>query len=142
MRGSLSIAAVTCLAILAGIGCSKTHAYQPSGPLPAGTLMFAFTNSVAGPVELTIDDVRIPVAQNKKKASKLVISGLPAGTHHYFLSSPRDAFGPDHGDVLMPRDSGVFLSNFAQDFKAVLYGKIEPAPPTQGIPGVAARMEP
>jgi L-2-hydroxyglutarate oxidase LhgO len=71
-----------------------------------------------------------------------VVSGLAAGTHRYFLSSPKDAFGPDHGEVAMPQDQGIFLVNFAQHFNAVLYGKPEPAAPTEGIPGVTARMEP
>ena len=142
MRGFSPLAAVACLTILAGIGCSKAQAFKPSGSLPPGTLLFHFTNKVEGPVELVLDGVPIPVTPNKKQVPNLVISGLSAGTHRYFLASPKDAFGPDHGEITMPTDQGIFLVNFSQHFNAVLYGKTEPAPAPQGIPGVIARMTP
>jgi hypothetical protein len=142
MRGFSPLATVACLTILAGVGCSKAQAFKPSGPLPPGTLLFHFTSKVEGPVELVIDGIRIPVSPNKKKVPNMVISGLAPGVHRYFLSSSRDAFGPDHGEVDMPQAQGIFLVNFAQHFDAVLYGKTEPTPTPQGMPGVSARMVP
>jgi hypothetical protein len=142
MRVSHPLTIPACFVLLAAAGCSKVESFKPSHPLPPGTLLFHFTNKVAGPVDLLIDGVRVPVTPSKKKVPNLVISGLTIGTHRYFLSSPRDAFGPDHGEVVMPQDQGIFLVNFAQYFNAVLYGQPEPVPPAEGLPGVTARMEP
>ncbi len=130
------------LALVAGTGCRKVQPFSPSRALPAGTLMFHFTQKVSGPVDLTIDGTRIPVEPAKKKVPNLVITGLPAGKHHYFISSPSDAFGPDQGDVELSPDKGTFLVNFSQHFKAVLYGEAPVVPPAEGLPGVKARMEP
>jgi hypothetical protein len=133
-------AVVACITM--GIGCQKAEVFKPQHPLSTGTLMFHFTNKVAGPVDLILDDVHIPVLQSKKKVRNLVIRGLSAGKHRYFLSSPRDAFGPDHGEVELPQDHGIFLVSFSQPYNAVLYGQAEPIEAAQGIPGVSARMEP
>jgi hypothetical protein len=108
-------------------------------------LLIHFTSQVEGPIELIIDGVRVPVATPKKKKKKtqnLVISGLEPGGHRYFLSSPREAFGPDHDVVDLPADRGIFIVNFAQRFNSVLYGTSEPMPPAPGIPGVNATLEP
>ncbi len=140
MQGLRLLAAVACITI--GIGCRKAETFKPQRPLSAGTLMIHFTNKVEGPVDLLIDDLRIPVLGNTKKVRNLVIRGLSAGRHRYFISGPRDAFGPDHGEVELPQDQGIFLVNFSQHYNAVLYGKAEPTEATQGIPGVSARMEP
>ena len=139
--GFLRLSAVVAC-IMVGIGCRKVEPFKPQHPLSAGTLMFHFTNKVEGPVDLILDDLHISVAQNKKKVRNLVITGLPSGRHRYFLSSPRDAFGPDHGEVELPQDNGIFLVNFSQPYNAVLYGKAEPIEAVQGMPGVSARMEP
>jgi hypothetical protein len=140
MRGLSLLAAVVSITI--GIGCRKAVSFKPVSPLAAGTLMIHFTNKVEGPVELTIDDLRIPVINSKKKVRNLVIRGLAPGRHSYFISSPRDAFGPSHGDVELPPDRGTFLVNFSQHYNSVLYGKVEPVEAPQGIPDVSARMEP
>jgi hypothetical protein len=140
MQGLRLLAAVACITI--GLGCRKAQAFKPQHPLSAGTLMIHFTNKVEGPVDLLVDDLHIPVLWNKKKVRNLVIRGLAPGRHRYFISSARDAFGPDHGEVELPQDRGFFLVNFSQHYNAVLYGKVEPAETTQGIPGVSASMEP
>ena len=140
MRGLRLLAAVACITI--GIGCRKAETFKPRQPLPTGTLLIHFTNKVEGPVSLLIDDLRIPVVRNKKRVRNLVIRGLSAGRHSYFISSSRDAFGPDHGEVTLPQDDGIYLVNFSQHYNAVLYGKSEPAEAAQGIPSVSARMEP
>lgn len=140
MQGLRLLAAVACITI--GIGCRKAESFKPQHPLSTGTLMIHFTNKVEGPVELLIDDVRVPVGRSKKKVGNLVIRGLSAGRHRYFISSPRDAFGPSHGEVELPQDHGIFLVNFSQRYNSVLYGRPEPTEPPQGIPDVTARMEP
>jgi len=132
---------MACIAIVAVSGCSKAKVFAPSKPLPTGTLLIHFTTPVDGPLDLMVDNVRIPVTAPKKKARSLTISGLTPGVHRYFLSSPREAFGPDHGEVTMPADQGTYLVNFSQHFNAVLYGKPEPAPPAPGLPGVTAKLE-
>lgn len=134
-------AAVACVTLAAVTGCSKAKVFAPARTLPAGTLLIHFTKPVDGPLDLLVDDVRIPVSAPKKKANNLTISGLTPGNHRYFISSPREAFGPDHGEVTLPADQGIFLVNFTQHFNAVLYGKPEPAPKAPGIPGVTARLE-
>lgn len=140
MRGLRLLAVLACITI--GFGCRKAHTFKPSHALAPGTLLIHFTHKVEGPVDLLIDDVRIPVQQRKKKkATNLTIAGLAAGRHRYFISSPRDAFGPDHGEVELPRDQGVYLVNFSQHYNAVLYGKPEPVQAAEGLPGVSARLE-
>jgi hypothetical protein len=140
MQGLRLLAVAACFTL--GIGCRKAEPFKPQRPLPVGALLIHFTAKVEGPVDLLIDEVRIPVVRNKKKVRNLVIRGLAPGLHRYFISSPRDAFGPAHGEVELPADHGTFLVNFAQHYNSVLYGTTEPALPTQGLPGVSARMEP
>jgi hypothetical protein len=64
------------------------------------------------------------------------------GKHKYFLSSQKDAFGPDQGEFEVEANKGTFLLLFAQHFDAVLYGKPEPLPPAEGMPNVKATLEP
>lgn len=140
MRGLRLLAAATCITV--GIGCGRPKAFAPRGNMAAGTLLIHFTRKVEGPVDLLVDDVRIPVQQHKKrKGTNLTITGLPAGKHRYFIASQRDAFSPDHGEFEMPKDHGIYLVNFSQNYTAVLYGKPEPLPASEGLGGVAARLE-
>lgn len=141
MQGFRSLVAIACLAALSGAACSKPKAFKPERPLPAGTLLFHFTRKVEGPVDLTIDGVRIPVPRHKKAIRNLIISGLSTGQHRYFLSSPRDAFGPDRGDIQLPKDQGTYTVLFAQHFDAVLYGEPEAMSPAPGLPGVTVHVE-
>ncbi len=144
MRSSLkSTALAAALALGAGVACSNKVATRPTKAVPAGTALFEFTRKVQGPVELTLDGVRIPVEALKKgkKAQRLVLSGLAPGKHRFFLYSPRDAFGPDQGEFEATSASGTYLVTFAQAFNAVLYGQPEPLPPAEGLPGVRARLE-
>ena len=140
MRGLYMTMAAVC--ILAGTGCRGARTFKPSHALAPGTLLIHFTTKVEGPVDLLIDDVRLPVARRKKKNTNLTVTGLSAGPHRYFISSPGNAFGPDHGEVVLPPDRGVYLVNFSQHFKSVLYGKADRVPTSSGIPGVDARLEP
>jgi len=144
MRSSLKSAVlITALALVAGVACSNKVATKPSKPVPAGTVQFQFTRKAQGPVELTLDGVRIPVESLKKgkKARSLVVSGLTPGKHRFFLYSPRDAFGPDQGEFEVTATQGAYLVTFAQSFDAVLYGQPEALPPAEGVPGVKARLE-
>ncbi len=143
MMGFRNIALAGCMIFAAGLGCGKPKAITPKKPVPAGTVQFQFTKKVMGPVDLTIDGTRVPVqAKAGKKGKHLIISGLSTGKHHIVLLSALDAFGPDQIDVDMPEGAGVFKVLFAQQFKSVLYGKAEPTPVAEGIPGVVARLEP
>lgn len=137
-RWGLAMVMLAMAALAVAMGCRKVSA-QPIKAQPAGVLKLRFTRAVQGPVDLTLDGVRIPVTvQGKKKFQELTISGLAAGKHRYFLSSPRDAFGPDQGEVELTAAKGAMLILFAQRFDAVLYGKPEPVPPAEGLPGVTA----
>ncbi len=145
MRSSLKSALlISVLALAAGVACSNKVATRPTKPIPAGTVLFQFTRKVQGPVELTLDGVRIPVEPVKKgkKAHSLVLTGIAAGKHRFFLYSSRDAFGADQGEFETTAAKGVYLVTFAQTFNAVLYGQAEPLPAAEGIPGVRARLEP
>lgn len=120
------------------VGCRK-NATLPIKPQPTGVLKLRFSRTVRGPVDVAVDGVRIPVTvQGKKNFRELTIAGLTAGKHRYYLSSPRDSFGPDQGEVEMPPNQGLMLFLFAQRFDAVLYGTPEPVPVPEGLPGVTA----
>lgn len=143
MRSLKSALVAATLLLVAGLACRKPTS-KPTKSVPAGTVLFQFTHKVQGPVELTLDGVRIPVeiARKKKKARSLVVTGLSAGKHRFFLYSPRDAFGPDQGEFELTGTQGVFLVTFAQAFDAVLYGQADALPAAEGMPGVKARLEP
>ena len=138
------------LAVLMLAGCRKANPLkslrpiEPKKPVPVGTVRFQFTRKVSGPVELVVDSVRVPVEQPRKvkKARALTITGLANGKHKYFLSSQRDAFSPDQGEFELEAAKGLFFISFTQHFDAVLYGKPEPLPKAEGIPGVKAILEP
>jgi hypothetical protein len=135
LTGLAIVAAVACL------GCRKPATLKPLKPVPAGVVLIQFTRVVTSDLELTLDGTRIPVAIAKKGGKLLWIRGLPAGKHSYFLSSATHAFGPDQGDFTVDPGKGTFLMNFAQTYKAVLYGTAEPLPEAKGLPGVKASLE-
>lgn len=130
------------LMVLPGLGCAKLR-NKPVKAVPEGTVLFAFNRKVRGPVDLTLDGIRVPVAPvaKDKPARSLVVTGLAPGKHRFFLSSPRDAFGPDQGEFQVVAGQGTRIVTFVQAFNAVLYGKSEALPAAEGIPGVKARLE-
>jgi hypothetical protein len=136
MRVRSTLALASLVAIL---GCSKVP-LTPAKPVPAGTVLFRFSRKIQGPLDLTVDGTRVPVAQDTKGGKLLRIEGLAAGKHTVFLASPRDAFGPDQEDVILPDDGGVYQVIFAQRFDAVLYGKAADAPSAEGLQGVKATL--
>ena len=143
MKGTLKqVVLAGCLIAAAGLACRKPKPILPSKPVPAGTVLFQFTKKVEGPVELTVDGIRIPVNKVGKKCKHLSVTGLPPGKHHLILLSPLDAFGPDQVDVDLAAGKGEFRVLFAQQFNSVLYGKPEPVPAADGIPGVKASLLP
>jgi hypothetical protein len=142
MKGIQRWAWLGCVVLAAGLACAKPKAIKPRKPVPAGTVEFQFTKKVEGPVEVTIDAIRVPVQKVGGKSKHLTISGLAPGKHHIVLLSPLDAFGPDQIDVDLEPGKGVFQVLFAQQFNSVLYGKPEPTPPAEGIPGVVVRLQP
>ena len=90
--------------------------------LPAGTLVLKFSRNIKGPIDLSIDGVRIKVDQTNKGGNMLTISGLEATSHRYTLSSPNDAFGPSSAEVVLPDDQGIVIPVFTQSFDSILYG--------------------
>lgn len=143
MKGSvIGAVAAGLLAAVLVLGCGKPKAIQPRKPVPQGTVQFQFTTKVEGPVDLTVDGVRVPVTKTAKKGATLTISGLALGRHRIVLLSPLDAFGPDQVEVELKEGKGHFQVLFAQAFKSTLYGKAEATPAAEGIPGVVARLEP
>lgn len=132
----------TALWVLAGtLGCRGAK-FQPVVEAPSGALQFHFTRKILGPIELTLDGTRIPVEQQGKKGFRqLLVTGLASGKHRYFISSPRDSFGPDLGEVEIGPAKGIRMEVFAQKFAAVLYGTPEPLPPAEGLPGIRAVLQ-
>jgi len=119
------------------LGCSKVP-LTPRTPVPAGSVVFRFTRAVRGPVEFTLDGARIPVQQSPKGAISLHVKGLTPGKHRYFLTSQRETFSPDMGELDLPADKGLYQITLAQKLDSVLYGKPDPLPPAEGLPGVTA----
>ncbi len=146
MKQTYRLAFLSGFALLAVLGCNRPkaiHSVAKAAPVnvPGGTLILAFTRKVLGPLELSLDGVRIPVKQSAKGGKTLVVTGIAEGRHRYFLESNRDAFGPDQGDLEMSATKGVYYVVFAQRFEAVLHGKAAPTPPAEGIPGVSAILK-
>jgi len=110
----------------------------PSHPIPAGSVVFRFTRVVNGPVELNLDGARIPVQQSAKAAISLQVKGLAPGKHRFFLTSQRETFSPDMGELDLPADKGIYQVTLTQRLDAVLYGKPDPLPTAEGLPGVTA----
>ena len=139
MRSHLLIPALVLLGVAPFLGCRKIP-LEPRTPVPAGTVVFRFTRVVKGPVELSLDGTRIPVTQLPKGATSLEVKGLAPGKHRYFLTSQREAFSPDLGELDMAADKGIYLVTLAQSLDAVLYGKPDPLPTAEGLPGISARL--
>jgi hypothetical protein len=119
------------------LGCKKVP-LTPSHPVPAGEVVFRFTTTVQGPVELMVDGTRIPVQPLPKGAISLQVKGLAAGKHRFFLTSQRETFSPDLGELDILADKGLYLVTLTQHLDAVLYGKPDPLPAAEGLPGVTA----
>ena len=132
-------AMVLLLGVGAALGCRKIPLTSPT-PVPPGTAILRFTRKIQGPVELMLDGTRIPVAQRSKSARTLVIRGLGTGKHSFFLTSAREVFSPDSGSLVMPADKGTYTVVLTQTYDAVLYGKPDPVPPAEGLPGVTATL--
>jgi len=144
MKGSLRLVLPASIVILAGLACGKPQPIVPGKPVPSGTAILYFTKKVRGPLDLTIDGVRVPVtkAGNKKSYRRLEVAGLALGKHRFVLLSQQEAFGPDQIELELGAGRGVFKVLFAQELKSVLYGTPEPIPAAVGIPGVQARLQP
>ncbi|MDP2874589.1 MAG: hypothetical protein Q8O00_00305 [Holophaga sp.] len=141
----LSALFATTLVLMTGVACTnKKSVTMPTKKVAAGTAHFQFARKVQGPLELTLDGIRVPVEPTKKnkKARALMITGLTPGKHRFFLYSPRDAFGPDQGEFEIAAGNGAYVMTFAQAFNAVLYGKPDALAPAEGIPGVRAYLVP
>ncbi len=118
-------------------GCKKVP-LTPSHPIPAGEVVFRFTSKVQGPVELTVDGTRSPVQPLPKGAISLQVKGLAHGEHRFFLTSQRETFSPDLGELDLTGDQGLYLVTLTQHLDAVLYGKPDPLPVAEGLRGVTA----
>jgi hypothetical protein len=119
------------------LGCHKVP-LTPRTAVPAGSVVFRFTRTLQGPVELSLDGARIPVQQSPKGGHTLQIKGLAPGKHRFFLTSQREIFSPDMGELDLPADKGLYLVALTQRLDAVLYGKADPLPAAEGLPGVTA----
>lgn len=143
MKALVKPALPALLVVAAALGCGRPRAIMPTRPVPAGTALFLFTRKVEGPVDLTVDGTRVPVARSgHKKGRSLAVAGLAPGKHRFVLLSPREAFGPDQLEIDLGGDRGEYRVLFTQNLKSVLYGQPEPAPAAPGLPGVRATLEP
>lgn len=139
MRVHPVLPALVLLGAASFLGCSKVP-LTPGSPIPTGSVVFRFTKAVQGPVELTLDGARIPVQQLPKNARILQVKGLTPGKHRFFLTSQRETFSPDMGELDLPADKGVYQVTLTQRLDAVLYGKPDPLPTAEGLPGVTATL--
>jgi hypothetical protein len=139
MKLHLTLSALVLLGAATFLGCKKVP-LTPSRPIPAGEVVFRFTSTVQGPVELTLDGTRIPVQQLPKGALSLQIKGLAPGKHRFFLTSQRETFSPDMGELELAADKGIYQITLSQHLDAVLYGKPDPLPAAEGLPGVTAAL--
>lgn len=139
MRLHPIVPALALLGLAPILGCRKVP-LVPSSPIPAGTAVFRFTRPVNGPVELSIDGARIPVQQLPKAAKSLIVKGLAPGKHRFFLTSQREIFSPDLGELEMVGDKGIYQVTLTQRLDSVLYGKPDPLPLAEGLPGVTATL--
>jgi len=137
MKFHAAIPALVLLGAATFLGCSKVP-LTPSHPIPAGTVVFRFTRKVMGPVEISVDGARLPVQQLPKGATSLQVKGLAPGKHRYFLTSQRETFSPDQGELDFAADKGIYQITLTQKLDSVLYGKPDPLPATEGLPGVSA----
>lgn len=139
------------LVTLATVGCKQVKPTMPTKKVPAGIVEIDVVKkptwmtrrwwpAITGPVDLTLDGVRIPVEQGPKGGSRLLISGLAPGKHRYFITSPHDAFGPDQGEFEVVANKGTYVLLFNSKVKSQLYGNLEPLPKAEGMPGVTARL--
>ncbi len=133
------VPALVLLGAVSFLGCRKVP-LTPKTPIPAGTVVFRFTRKVQGPVELSLDGARIPVQQLPKGATSLIVKGLAQGKHRFFLTSQRETFSPDLGELDLAGDKGVYQITLVQKLDAVLYGKPDPLPTAEGLPGVTAAL--
>lgn len=133
------VPAILLLGSLSFLGCRKVP-LTPSTPIPAGSVVFRFNRKVQGPVEFTLDGARLMVHQLPKGAHSLLVQGIAPGKHRFFLTSQREAFSPDLGELDMSGTKGVYLITLVQPLDAVLYGKPDPLPPAEGVPGVTASL--
>jgi len=132
-------AATVLLGAASFLGCWKLP-LTPSKPIPAGSVVFRFTRAVRGPVELTLDGARIPVQQSPKGGTTLQVKGLKPGKHRFFLTSQRETFSPDMGELDLPADKGHYQVTLTQRLDSVLYGKPDSLPAAEGLPGVTATL--
>ncbi|MDP1832756.1 MAG: hypothetical protein Q8K67_11905 [Geothrix sp.] len=139
MRFHPVLPAMVLLGAASFLGCRKVP-LAPSSPIPAGSIVFRFTKAVRGPVELTLDGARIPVQQLPKGAIILQVKGLTPGKHRFFLTSQREAFSPDMGELDLPAGKGIYQVTLTQRLDSVLYGKPDPLPAAEGLPGVTATL--
>jgi hypothetical protein len=122
------------------LGCTKVP-LTPRHPIPAGSVVFRFTRGVRGPVEFSLDGTRIPVQQlSSGTAMTLQVKGLSTGKHRFFLTSQRETFSPDSGELDLPADKGLYQITLTQALDSVLYGKPDPLPTAEGLPGVTATL--
>ncbi|WP_257304268.1 hypothetical protein [Geothrix campi] len=133
------VPALVLLGSILSLGCRKVP-LTPRSPIQTGTVVFRFTRKVHGPVELSLDGARIPVQQLPKGATSLIVKGLATGKHRFFLTSQREAFSPDLGELDMGADKGIYQITLIQKLDAVLYGKADPLPTAEGLPGVTAAL--
>jgi len=80
------------------------------------------------------------VQQLPKGATRLQVKGLAPGKHRFFLTSQREIFSPDLGELICPPTRGCTWSRSPSGSTRVLYGKPDPLPAAEGLPGVTATL--
>ncbi|GLH72417.1 hypothetical protein GETHLI_09190 [Geothrix limicola] len=139
MKFHPAIPAMVLLGAATFMGCKKVP-LTPSHPIPAGSVVFRFTRTVSGPVEFSLDGTRLPIQQLPKGATSLQLKGLTPGKHRFVLTSQREIFSPDTGELDLSGDKGIYQVTLVQKLDSVLYGKPDPLPTAEGIPGVTATL--
>ena len=128
--------------LVALLGCKGARPIVPPKSLPSGTVQMHFTRKITGPIDLTINGVRVPVEQKKKKARHLTVSGLSEGMHIYYIASYQEVIGPDYGEFEVGPDGGVFQVHFVRKLKAALRNPSSQVSPTpDAVPGLIAVLD-
>jgi hypothetical protein len=134
---------ITLVSLVSLVGCqTSVRPILPPRKLQADTFQMYFARKVLGPIDLTINGIRVPVEQKKKRARFLTIKGLSQGKHIYFITSHSDVIGPDYGEFEIGTEEGVFQIHFARRLRSELHSTGDStAPRPEGIPGVTAVLD-
>jgi hypothetical protein len=105
------------------VNCNKPHVTNiPSKSIQTGTVIIEPTNGISSSAELIIDGNRIHTEykKDKKTYSRLEISGLATGMHHFLIISAHEVFGLDQFELELNDKHGEYKSIFSKQINYTL----------------------